>query len=123
MRTNRLVALARWFLPGLGVKRWLILVLVGIVLFVNGFERFLISEGVRFHVNEFIDGIVVDYLPPAYLAYIFAAIGIALIFVGLYLWTRSIARASNIAGRNGTVDTLLGLRLRQGYKIVAIGGG
>jgi len=114
----------RWLLPGLGVKRWLLLAFVGVVLLVNGVDRWMVAEGLRFHINEVIDGIVDDYMPPSYLAYIFGAAGIVLIVVGIRMWLRAIVRATLVRGASGSlVDTLLGMRLNQGYKIVAVGGG
>jgi uncharacterized cofD-like protein len=119
----RFFRFSRWLFPGLGVKRWLILAVIGVVLLVNGIDRWLISEGVQFHVNEVIDGIVDDYFSPAYLAWIFSGVGILLIVGGMYMWLRAIVRASLVGGSDRAVDTLLGMRLRQGYKIVAVGGG
>lgn len=114
----------RWLLPGLGVKRWLLLALVGVVLLVNGVDRWMVAEGLRFHINEVIDGIVDDYMQPSYLAYIFGVLGILLIVVGIRMWLRAIVRATLVRGTSGSlVDTLLGMRLNQGYKIVAVGGG
>jgi uncharacterized cofD-like protein len=114
---------ARWLLPGLGVKRWLFVSILGVVLLVNGLGRFFIAQGLHFHVNELIDGIVDDYFSPSYLAYIFGGLGIALIVFGIRMWVRAIVRASLIGGKDRVVDTLIGMRLNQGYKIVAIGGG
>jgi uncharacterized cofD-like protein len=114
----------RWLLPGLGVKRWLVLALLGVILLVNGVDRWMVAEGLRFHINEVIDGVVDDYFAPSYLAYIFSALGIALIVIGIRMWLKAIVRASLMRGTGGNlVDTLLGMRLNQGYKIVAVGGG
>jgi uncharacterized cofD-like protein len=119
-----MVRFSRWFLPGLGVKRWLLVALIGALLLVNAIDRWAVAEGVRFHINEVIDGIVDDYFSPSYLTWIFGALGIALIVVGIRLWLRAIVRATVVGGgTHKLVDTLLDMRLRQGYKIVAIGGG
>ncbi len=114
----------RWLLPGLGVKRWLVLALIGVVLLVNGVDRWMVAEGLTMHVNEVLDGIVDDYMSPAYLAYVFGGAGVLLIVVGIRMWLRAIVRATLVRGASGSlVDTLLGMRLNQGYKIVAVGGG
>lgn len=114
---------ARWLLPGLGVKRWLLVAIIGVILFVNGIERYLVGEGLTLHANELIDGIVNDFFSPAYLSWVFMLLGALLIFLGIRMWLRNIVRASLIGGTDKVVDTLIDMKLRQGYKIVAIGGG
>lgn len=112
----------RWAYPGLGVKRWLIVAIIGIILLVNGVDRYLVAEGVGFHANEWIDNFVDDYFSPANLSWIFIVSGIVLIFLGIRQWLRAILRASTSSGER-ILDTLMEMRLKQGYKIVAIGGG
>lgn len=120
---ERFFPVARWLIPGLGVKRWLLVSFFGILLLVNGIDRFMVGQGLRFHINEILDGFVDDYFSPSYLTYIFAGLGILLIVFGLRMWLRSIVRASRMSGSGRIVDTLIGMRLNQGYKIVAVGGG
>lgn len=122
-RLQSLPPALRWAYPGLGVKRWLLVAIAGILLLVNGVDRYLVAEGANLHWNEWIDNFVDDYFSPAYLSWIFSAIGIALIFVGIRQWLLAILRASAIGGRGRIIDTLMDMRLQQGYKIVAIGGG
>jgi len=121
--TNRSLRLMRWFYPGLGVKRWLIVCVVGTLLLVNGLNRWLIAEGLHFHVNEWLDNLVDDLFSPSYLSWIFIVGGLALIVFGTMQWLRSIIRASRLSGGDKLVDTLLQMRLSNGYNIVAIGGG
>jgi len=119
---SRVVPLLRWAYPGIGVKRWLIVAIAGLLLLVNGLDRYLVAEGVHFHANELIDSFVDDYFSPSNLSWIFIALGLILIFIGIRQWLRSILRAS-AGGSDRIVDALLDMRLRNGYKIVAIGGG
>lgn len=120
---DRVGAALRWTYPGLGVKRWLVVIFAGIVLLSNGIDRWFVAEGMHFQINEIVDGLIDDYFSPSYLSWIFGLTGIALIALGLRQWFRAIVRAST-AGRSGRiVDTLLEMRLSHGYKIVAIGGG
>ncbi len=119
-----MLRISRWLLPGLGVKRWIVVALIGAIFLVNGIDRWTVAEGLRFHINEVIDGVVDDYFAPSYLSYIFGAVGIGLLVLGIRMWLRNIVRASRAGGGRGSlVDTLIGMRLNQGYKIVAIGGG
>jgi uncharacterized cofD-like protein len=113
----------RWAYPGLGVKRWLVVVIVGILLLVNGVDRYLVAEGAGVNANEFIDSFVSDYFSPSNLAWIFALLGIALIFVGIRQWLIAILRASGTGGRDNIIDSLIDMRLQHGYKVVAVGGG
>jgi uncharacterized cofD-like protein len=117
------VRFARWLLPGLGVKRWLLVAILGVIILVNAIGRFFVAEGLHFHANELVDQIVDEYFSPSYLAWIFAILGVVLIVFGIRMWLRAIVRASLIGGKDRIVDTLLGMRRSQGYKIVAIGGG
>jgi uncharacterized cofD-like protein len=123
MTLNRVPPVLRWAYPGLGIKRWLIVAIAGILLLVNGIDRYLVAVGFDLHANELVDSFVTDYFPPGYLAWIFIIIGIALIFLGIRQWLLAILRASALGGREHILDTLYEMRLRNGYKIVAIGGG
>ncbi|HEY8297803.1 MAG TPA: YvcK family protein [Candidatus Baltobacteraceae bacterium] len=120
---ERFVALIRWCYPGLGVKRWLVVAILGLLLLVNAINRYLVAQGLHFQVNELVDDFVNDYFSPAYLSWIFGAIGLLLMFFGIRQWLRAIIGASAIGGQGRIVDTLLEMRLQQGYKIVAVGGG
>ncbi len=123
MMLSRVPPVLRWAYPGLGVKRWLIVAIAGILLLVNGIDRYLVAIGLDLHANELVDSFVTDYFPPGYLAWIFIIIGVALIFLGIRQWLLAILRASAMGGREHILDTLYEMRLRNGYKIVAIGGG
>jgi uncharacterized cofD-like protein len=122
-RLQKLPPALRWAYPGLGVKRWLAVVFVGILLLVNGVDRYLVAEGAGVNANEWVDSFVSDYFSPSNLAWIFVIIGIALIFFGIRQWLIAILRASTTGGKENIIDTLMDMRLQQGYKVVAIGGG
>ena len=113
----------KWLLPGLGIKRWLLLSAVGIVLLVDAINRWFVAEGLGLHLNELLDGFVDDYFSPAYLTWIFALAGVAFIVLGIRMWLRSLVRAASRRNDQGILSGLLDRRLEQGYKIVAIGGG
>ena len=120
---RRLIPYLRWLYPGLGVKRWLIVAIGGLLLLVNGADRYLVASGTNFHANEIVDGFVDDYFSPQYLAPLFVAIGAVLVIIGIGAWLRAILRAS-ASGSGRIVDALYDdMRLRNGYKIVVIGGG
>lgn len=120
---SRMISPLKWLLPGIGVKRWLLLALIGWAIVINGVDRWFLAEGATFPFNEIVDNIVDDYFSPSYLTYIFVVLGTLLIAVGTRQWLASIVRAAASGGNARLIDTLMGRRLEQGYKIVAIGGG
>lgn len=113
----------RWIVPGLGIKRWLLVAIVGGVLFVNGMDRWLTDEGTQLHVNEIVDTFVADFMPPEWLGYIFMGLGVTFIAVGIRQFLYAILDALLPERTRGIVDSLIEMRLRRGYKIVAVGGG
>ncbi len=113
----------RWFYPGLGVKRWLLVAIVGAVLVVNGIIRWLTAEGAHLQINQVVDDFFDDFMPLSLLPYLFMAVGAVMIFFGFRQWMRAIVQALMPENRGGIVDALLDMRLRRGYKLVAIGGG
>ena len=120
---ERLSRSLHWLVPGVGIKRWILLCLLGVVLLLDAGTRWFIAEGTGIHVNEVLDDIVDDYFPPAYLTWILGAIGIAAIAAGVAMWLRAVVRTARDRTPKGFRDALAGRRLQQGYKIVAIGGG
>jgi uncharacterized cofD-like protein len=120
---RRRIDFVRWFLPGLGVKRWLFVAVLGAVLFVNGASRWLTDEGAHVGVNELVDWMVGDFFPPAYLSYVFLVFGFVLVALGIWRWLNSIVTAVRPHGTERMIDALLDTRLKRGYKIVTIGGG
>ncbi|MDQ2866635.1 MAG: YvcK family protein [Candidatus Eremiobacteraeota bacterium] len=123
MIDRRVVDPLKWLLPGLGIKRWLLLAVIGIVLLVDAVDRWFVAEGMGLHVNELLDGFVNDYFSPAYLTWIFAIAGAVFIFFGIRRWLLSLVRAVSRSQDQGILNSLLDRRLEQGYKIVAVGGG
>jgi uncharacterized cofD-like protein len=120
---KRPIDFVRWFLPGLGVKRWLFVAVLGAVMFVNGASRWLTDEGAHVGVNEVVDWMVGDFFPPAYLSYVFLVIGLILVSLGIWRWLNSIVTAVSPYGKERMIDAMLDTRLKRGYKIVTIGGG
>jgi uncharacterized cofD-like protein len=113
----------RWFYPGLGIKRWLLVAIFGAVLVVNGVIRWLTAEGAHLEINQIVDDFVDDFMPLSLLPYLFIAIGALCIFFGIRQWMRAIVVAVMPDNKDRIVDALFDMRLRRGYKIVAIGGG
>jgi uncharacterized cofD-like protein len=114
----------RWLYPGLGVKRWLLLAILGCVLVVNGLSRWFVAEGSHLPLNEMIDSVMSDFdVPLGSLSYAFTILGSIFIFFGIRQWMGAIVVAVAPTSKDDIVGALLDRRLRGGYKVVAIGGG
>jgi uncharacterized cofD-like protein len=121
--SKRLGGAFAWLLPGMGIKRWVLLALVGIALIVDAIVRLLVAEGAGIHVNEILDDIVDDYFSPSYLTWVVGILGIVFTAIGVRMWLRSVVRVARGPRTEGLRAAIAGMRLQQGYKIVAIGGG
>lgn len=119
---QRAISSLRWLIPGIGIKRWLVVAALGIALILDAVIRWIVAEGTGFQINQFLDGAVNDYFSPSYLTWVFGIVGSALIVIGVREWSRALVFAATARG-GGVLDALVGRRLEDGYKIVAIGGG
>jgi uncharacterized cofD-like protein len=119
--------LAPWFKPGLGVKRWFLLVLLGITMLGVGLAIFL-SELYRTQSTNSILLTILAYaslrfLPRAFRVLIFAGLGAGLVTYGILHLNRSLLRPFLRPGR-AVVDELASYQLRKrGPRIVVLGGG
>jgi uncharacterized cofD-like protein len=120
---RRSLNVARWLMPGLGVKRWLLLAVVGATLFVNGVSRYLTDEGTTLRVNEFVDWLVADFFPPGYLSWTFMVVGALFVALGIWRWLNAIVTAIAPSRTSNVIDAIRERRLDRGYKIVVVGGG
>lgn len=121
--SKRVIGSLQWLLPGLRIKRWVLLVAIGIVLLFDAIARWFVAEGTGIHIDEILDGIVDDYFAPSYLTWIFGIAGVTFVSLGMRMWLQSVVRIARGRGPQGLRSALAGIRLQQGYKIVAIGGG
>lgn len=113
--------------PGLGVKRWLTLILFGITLLGLGFAVILIDLYRTDSANPTLLTILsyasLRFLPRILRAIIFGGLGIGLVLYGIYKLNRALLKPFVRPG-SGVVDTLTDYHRRnRGPRIVAIGGG
>ncbi len=116
----------RWLTPGMKVKRWLLLAIGGGALFLNGFGRLLGSVHLDFHINDYIDRQLIarDMISRATIEWVFMAIGLFCVYLGIRQWMRSIVSAVSPRDEQRLMDVVYERRqLDRGYRIVAIGGG
>jgi uncharacterized cofD-like protein len=117
---------SRWLSPGMQLKRWLLVALIGTFLFLDGFARVLNSHFYNFHINETIDRLVVQGagLSPALLQWTLMLFGAVLIYYGLRQWMRSIAFALSPQDSQRMIEVIYERRqLDRGCRIVTVGGG
>ena len=120
----RRLRIPRWLYPGMHLKRWLVLVFIGILVLGLGAAVF-----VRDLYRSTGDDIPIIYaltgawMPPELRAAIFAGIGLAVTAVGVWGLMRSVV-SPFVSRGNSVMEVLYTKRyLARGPRIVAIGGG
>ena len=124
---EELIRLLRWFKPGMGIKRWLAVILAGIVLLGVGTAFFLLDLIRPVSTNQTLLEIVSlglrRILPRFLAAILIGGVGIGFLAYGILRLNRSLLKPFMRPGR-AIVDELANYRLRErGPRIVAIGGG
>lgn len=115
----------RWLTPGLGVKRWIALILAGTTLIGLGFALVLV-DFYRSAPQVWVPLLSLLSLrgfPSILRVLVFGGLGVALILIGVGGMNRSIMRPFVPTGKN-VLDGLSAYRKRErGPRIVALGGG
>jgi uncharacterized cofD-like protein len=119
--------LPRWLTPGLGIKRWLFLMLGGVTLLGLGIAVLLIdlyrTESSNVTLLVFLSYASLRFLPRIVRALVFGGAGVLMISYGMYKLNRSLLRPFIRPGSD-VVNTLADYQRRsRGPRIVAIGGG
>ncbi|NJC95905.1 MAG: hypothetical protein C3F07_14015 [Anaerolineales bacterium] len=117
----------RWFVPGLGVKRWFFLVLAGITLLGVGLALFLLEIYRTDSTNETVLTVLsyasLRFMPRILRVLIFGGLGVGLVWYGIWRLNRSLLRPFIRPGHT-VVDELTDFHRRgRGPRIVAMGGG
>jgi len=115
----------RWFTPGLHVKRWLILLMVGMVLISLGIGyalRNFYASGFTF--PGFTYYLTLQFLNRFVRAALFGALGLGIILFALYKLTQSVL-GPFLPGRDRALSEIIyNYRfLQKGPRVVALGGG
>jgi uncharacterized cofD-like protein len=119
--------ISRWFRPGLGLKRWLLLVMIGITFLGLGFAVILIDLYRTNSTNPilltFLAYASLRFIPRLWRAVIFGGLGIGSITYGIFRLNRSLLRPF-LRPDSDVFDQLTKYQRRErGPHIVAIGGG
>src|SRR5437588_2496708 len=115
----------RWFTPSRLVKRWLVLLMVGMILISLGIGyalRNFYSSGVRFPGITYY--LTLQFLPRPIRAVLFGAVGVGIIGLSLYKLTQSVL-GPFLPGRDRALSEIIyNFRfLQKGPRVVALGGG
>jgi uncharacterized cofD-like protein len=123
------VNLRRWLTPGIGVKRWLLVIFLGLLLLALAFAHLLrqISQDLEPGglAGAFIDAATLQFLPYPLRGLIVGSIGVALVAIGAYRAIRSMTDPLRTSDDDQPlVEVIYQKRfLARGPRIVAIGGG
>lgn len=116
----------RWLTPGLGIKRYFLLVLLGNTLLAVGLAMFLLHIYRTAPDNRFlplISALSLRFLERPLRVLIFGGLGVLLVVGGIWGMSHSLLAPFLRPGR-AVVDTLVGHRRKErGPRIVVIGGG
>lgn len=122
-RTQPTHTLRKWLTPGLGVKRWLLLLFLGVTILALGFALMLLQLFRSYPIPpvEFI--LTLGGSPPWIRALIAGVIGAVMVGLALTRIGQAIFTPLDIGSRD-IVDAMMEYRQRgRGPKVVAIGGG
>lgn len=119
----------RWFIPGLYIKRWLLLLFASIVMIslAAGYVlRDIYSSDVRF--PSWVQTASLQFLPRAVRAAIFAVVGLSILLLSFYKLGQSLLgpflRVGGTGDRRNLIEHLYAHRqLARGPRVVALGGG
>jgi uncharacterized cofD-like protein len=117
----------RWFRPGLGIKRWFILVMIGITVLGLGFGIILIdlyhNETTGSPLHILLAYVSLNFIPRILRALIFGGVGIGFVAYGMLRLNRSLLSPFIHSGSD-LFDKLSNFHRRDhGPRIVTIGGG
>ena len=122
-----IVEFLRWFSPGLGVKRWFLIVLAGLTLLGVGLAILLLDIYRTSSTNStfltILSYLSLRFIPRLVRAVIFGGLGLGLVIYGSWRLNQALLRPFLRPGRP-MVDQIADYRRRQrGPRIVALGGG
>src|SRR5258707_3700481 len=118
----------RWLTPGLFVKRWLLLLGIGILMIDLGIAYLLrgIYDQTQFPTGTavYVKAVTLQFLPREVRALLFGGLGFGLVGFAFYMLQRSILGPFIPGGDRSIADVLYSNRIMsRGPRVVAIGGG
>lgn len=116
----------RWFMPGLGYKRWIVLTVIGAMLLGLGLAV-IILDYYRSTTSEFLTSILaflsLRFLDRPIRFLLFGGFGFAMILIGIWGANRAVLKPFEREGRPAWEAVQQYRRKDRGIKVVVIGGG
>jgi uncharacterized cofD-like protein len=128
---TRASGLRRWLVPGIGIKRWLVLVFIGLLLLALGVAHFLRQATANLEpgglAQMLVDAATLQFLPYPLRGLIVGLAGGACVAIGSWRVIRAVTdplRATQAGEDQPLVEVIYQKRfLARGPRVVAIGGG
>jgi uncharacterized cofD-like protein len=123
------VNLRRWLTPGIGIKRWLLVVFAGLLLLAVAFAHFLRQITRDFEptglAGGLIDLLTLQFLPFAIRGFVAASVGVVLVLFGAWRMVHVLTDTLRAPDPDQPLVELIYQKrfLARGPRIVAIGGG
>lgn len=110
--------------PGMYLKRWALLLLVGLIVISLGLAYFLVEMYRSVPLPDVAAVLTLQFVPRSLRGSLFVALGVLMAGVALWKLNSSVLDAFRPQGGTNLVDTIYNYRSRQrGPKVVCIGGG
>ncbi len=118
----------KWLYPGLGIKRWLLLLSVGVIALTLGISFFYVQiyRSLTFPdtASAAVRGVTLQFLPHWVRGVLLAFLGITCMSVAVFRLSKSLVSAFFDPAQESFVDAIYRRRVRRhGPRVVAIGGG
>jgi uncharacterized cofD-like protein len=121
---KRELSVLKWLYPGMRIKRWLLLMMLGLVMLSLGFGYMLVQVYRTQPFPDFVSSLTLQFIDRPVRGIIFMGIGVLITAGALWKLNDSLLSAVMPDGHNNLVDIVYNQRQRKrGPKIVAIGGG
>lgn len=118
------MSMLKWLYPGMRIKRWLLLMTIGLVSLSLGFGYLLVQVYRTQPFPDFVGALTLQFIDRPIRGLIFIAIGVFLTVGAFWRLNESLLSAVMPNGHNNLVDIVYNHRqLKRGPKIVTIGGG
>jgi len=124
MRSWRDVPGLKWLYPGMGVKRWLLLLMLGVTFLSLGLAYLLVTIYRQQPLPQEFYYLTLQFIPRLARAILFGVLGLAVVALAVYGVNRSLMAVFLRPGRDNLAEMVYQHRQRaRGPKVVAVGGG
>lgn len=124
MRSWRELPGVKWLYPGMGVKRWLLLLIFGVTALSLGLAYLLVTIYRTQPLPLFFYYLTLQFIPRVLRAVLFGGLGLSAVGFAVYQLNRSLLAAFLRPGHENLADLIYQYRHRlRGPRVVAVGGG